>query len=250
MGSYSTQGILLKHQPYREADRLVTVFTKEFGRLTMIARGSRKVLSKLAGNLQPFTVADLTVVRGRTFDIITAAEVVAQFRVSSWKLPALYLAGRFSDIVCNATKDRQRDVRVYELVLEVFAALSVPAVSVGRLHAIAWYGVWRLLTYLGYGPHMHACTACKRGLEEGRILFSYQRGGLVCGQCHAERGTGRMVSANTIKLIRFVCRHTLPALLKVRAASTTRNECTVVTSEYCNYTLERDCKLLSVLRVR
>ena len=81
MGTYLIQGLILKHKDYREADRLITIYSREYGKITALARGTRKISSKLAGSLEPFTLADFMIARGRNFDTIASLEVIKNFRL-------------------------------------------------------------------------------------------------------------------------------------------------------------------------
>ena len=74
--SYRTQAIVLGHIEYGEADRILKLFTFEQGKITAIAKGVRKIRSRKAGHLEPFTRVNLFLAKGRNMDIITQAETI------------------------------------------------------------------------------------------------------------------------------------------------------------------------------
>src|SRR5690348_12620325 len=76
---YKAEGIILKRKNYRESDRLITIFTKEFGKVKTIAKGIRKISSKRAGHLEIFTHAQFTLYEGRGLDYITEATAIHQY---------------------------------------------------------------------------------------------------------------------------------------------------------------------------
>ncbi len=76
---YRLRGIVLRRRDLGEADRIVTVLTAERGKLRLVAKGSRRTSSKLAGHLEPFSAARLLVARTRGLDIISQAEMLESF---------------------------------------------------------------------------------------------------------------------------------------------------------------------------
>ena len=78
---YRTEGIVLRRQDLGEADRLTTVYTLHHGKLRLVAKGVRRLRSRKAGHLEPFTRVALLIARGRELDIITQAETIGDFFV-------------------------------------------------------------------------------------------------------------------------------------------------------------------------
>ncbi len=76
---YRTDAIVLKRRDYGEADRLLTVFTPNHGKLVLLGKGVRKTQSRKAGHVELFTHSTLLVAKGRTWDLVTQAETVEPF---------------------------------------------------------------------------------------------------------------------------------------------------------------------------
>lgn len=79
MHYYKTLGIILKSEPYREADRVYTIYTKRYGKIRAMAKGVRKIKSKLAGHLEPFSLTNLMIVKGKMIDKIISARLIESF---------------------------------------------------------------------------------------------------------------------------------------------------------------------------
>src|SRR3989339_1111881 len=90
---YNLSVIILKRQVFREDDLLVTVYSKEKGKLTLLARGAKKVLSKLAGHLEPVSLSYLNAVDGRAIDQLIGAEMIECFGAIKNDLDKLSAAG-------------------------------------------------------------------------------------------------------------------------------------------------------------
>src|SRR5512146_516604 len=71
---YRVSAVVLKRRDMGEADRLLTVFTRDRGKLSLLAKGVRKPASRKAGHIEPFTYVELLVARGQNLDLVTQAE--------------------------------------------------------------------------------------------------------------------------------------------------------------------------------
>jgi len=118
MASYKTQAISLKTAPFAEADKLVTLFTREHGKIRAIAKGARRVPSRLGGRVETFTHAEYFIAKGRSLDIISQCQVIETFqriRQSPECLPAgLYML----KLVDSGTVEGQHHPELFELLLK------------------------------------------------------------------------------------------------------------------------------------
>jgi DNA repair protein RecO (recombination protein O) len=117
MASYKTRAISLKTAPFAEADKLVTLFTREHGKIKAIAKGARRVPSRLGGRVETFTYADYFVANGRSLDIISECQVIETFqpvREDPKALPAgLYML----KLVNAGTVEGQPHPELFDLLL-------------------------------------------------------------------------------------------------------------------------------------
>jgi len=74
--TYNTRAIIIKYQKYKEFDRIYTVYTEDFGKLSLLGRGSNKIKSKLAGHLEPGILSYLMIAQGRQFDVLAQARTL------------------------------------------------------------------------------------------------------------------------------------------------------------------------------
>ena len=123
MPSYKDHAISLKTAPFAEADKMVTLFTRKHGKIRAIAKGARKVPSRLAGRVEPLTYAECFIAKGRSLDIISQCQVLEAFhkvREGDNALPAgLYIL----KLVNSGTVDGQRYPELFDLLLKVLFRL-------------------------------------------------------------------------------------------------------------------------------
>ncbi len=124
MATYKTRAISLKTAPFAEADKLVTLFTRDHGKVRAIAKGARRVPSRLGGRVEPFTYAEYFIANGRSLDIISQCEVIETFqhlREDAQGLPAgLYML----KLVDSGTVEGQRYPELFDLLLKFLLRLK------------------------------------------------------------------------------------------------------------------------------
>ena len=125
MHSYSDFGLVIKRHNLGEADKLVTLYTKEHGKITLKAKGVRKLTSKRAGSIDLFNYIKFHAVSGRgEIDILTEVENISDF--SAWKvhLGRVNIAYQLCELVDKLTPDRQPHAEIFEILLSCLQAIS------------------------------------------------------------------------------------------------------------------------------
>ena len=114
--TWNTQAIVLFHRPFRERDRLYTVYTERFGKQVLRAHGTRKITSKLAGSLEPFAEIDLFMIQARVFPKIGGAVVRHRFTTLREDTAKLNAAMFVADITSQSHRDGVADPKFYTLL--------------------------------------------------------------------------------------------------------------------------------------
>ena len=210
----NTAAFILNRQPYRENDSLVTVYTADAGKLSLIARGTKKLRSKLAGHLEPITLADIMIIRGKSRDYIGSALTRVSYQGIREDLNKLYYAGQALSLFSRLVKENQADERLFFLLSRWLEALDESPQAEFRKQdgeLLLSFFVLRLASELGYKPEIHSCLSCAKTIEPGRNYFSLLGGGIICGSCF---DTNRQkepsdlnfltISDNCVKIIRFI----------------------------------------------
>ncbi|MBM3205899.1 DNA repair protein RecO [Candidatus Shapirobacteria bacterium] len=144
--TYKTEGIVLKRINYGEADRILTIFTKHYGKIRVMAKGVRKLQSRKAGSLELFNHATIFLVKGKNLDLVTEAQVVNLFK--SWRrdLIKVGLAYYFCELVDKLTPDNQPQTAVFNLLKEALDKINseTPSILVRNFEE-------QLLDELGFG---------------------------------------------------------------------------------------------------
>lgn len=188
--TYKATGINLKAMPLGEADRLVTILTREYGLLRVVAPGARKQNSKLAGRSSLFVVNELLLAKGRSLDKITQAETLETYPGLSKDLSKLAASQYLAELVlCHALSEHPQE-ELYELFNEHLRRLEqLPntsgALGVSSVLAHLSHGIFHLLALAGIAPQVQVCCITQHSLKpdysnpDWRVGFSVDAGGTV-----------------------------------------------------------------------
>lgn len=192
------EGIILQHSDWGEADRLVTIFTRELGKIRAIAKGVRKPRSRKAGHLEPFTRSSLLLARGRDLFILTQAEAIETYPATKDDLVSLGYAAYLVELLTSFTYEEEDNPDLYRLL----------ANSLSRLHqgdepqrVIRYYEI-RLLDLVGYRPQLFTCVHCKEEIQAEDQFFSALQGGVLCPRCGRNAPEARPVSLDALRYLR------------------------------------------------
>jgi DNA repair protein RecO (recombination protein O) len=197
---YRTPAVILKRMDLGEADRIVTLFSRDEGKIRAVAKGVRRTTSRSAGHLEPFTLSDILLAVGRELDVISQADTLESFRVVRESLELSSHAYYLAEVVDLLTEDRQENRPVFDVLVQALHELALSHDI--RLVLVAFH--LRLLDAVGYRPELRECVTCRTAIQPERNRFSAQLGGVVCASCGPAEPTARDIGTSALKLLRFV----------------------------------------------
>ncbi len=180
--NYQTQGVILKQAKLGEFDKIITIFTPEFGKLRAVAKGACRPKSKLGGNIEPLTHSLMLLAKGRNLDVVTQAQTINGFlalKNDLWRMACgLYVLELIDAFTIESAENRL----LFDLLLDSLHQLSEPDTNETTLR----YFELHLLDYLGYRPQLRRCVTCDSPLKPQVNFFSPGKGGLICPACNSE----------------------------------------------------------------
>jgi len=247
---YRTQAIILRRRDFFEADRLLTMYTPDRGKMRAVAKGIRKPTSRKAGHLELFTHSQLLVARGKSLDIITQAETIEPFLPLREDLMRTSYACYVSELLDQIVEENVPNPRLFYLLRDTLTRLGE---STDLALTTRFYEV-HLLGLTGYQPQLFHCVHCSTLLEpDGRYFFSPMAGGVLCGNCGpSSSGRGQLrgampLSLPALKVLRFFQTRDYELCQQVRIRPALHTELERVMYRYITFTLERHLKSVSFL---
>ena len=192
---FTTEALVIGSMRYREADRIVTLYTRDRGRLGAIAKGVRRTSSKVGGRLEPFSLIRASLHAGHGLYTVVGVETLRTFQGVRDELFRMEEGARLFAAVRHLFPGEEGSGPAFNLLVRGIACLAESPDAETAAHTVLATRL-KLLVLLGYAPEMSHCAVC--GGDGAVYGFSPSLGGVVCEACavggapaETGRGTGR-----------------------------------------------------------
>jgi len=177
---YRDEGIVLRTQKLGEADRIVTLLTREHGKVRAVGKGVRRTSSRFGARLEPFMLVDVQLHAGRSLDIVTQVETISPFARRVCEDYAMYTAGTAMLETAERLVEAEKEPALpqFRLLVGAVRSLSEGAHAPGLV--LNSY-LLRALSIAGWAPSFTDCARC--GRAGPHHSFAVAQGGAVCGSC-------------------------------------------------------------------
>ena len=181
-GSFKAEAVVLRSIRYGEADRVLHLYTADRGRVGAVAKGVRRVRSRMGGRFEPLARVRLVLHEGRgELCTVTQADTVNAHAGLRERRGAIERATQACDAVLRLLDSTDPNPPAYNLLCNELALLDSDPGAAARSHALAFR--LKLLLAAGFAPELASCAAC--GDTEHLAGFSPSAGGMVCAGCEA-----------------------------------------------------------------
>lgn len=201
---YRTLGFVLVKTDRGEADQVLRVYTKEFGKLDILAKAVRKITSKLRSGADLFYLSEVEFIQGKKQKTLTDAMAVDKFSNIRKDLDKLRIAAQIAETFDSLVCGQEKDEELFNLLNESFSKLN--DCRGPRASLIYYYFFWNLFFLLGYQVDLYNCVICQDKLFPSELYFSVEDGGIVCGACLSKAAKCGTITADIIKIIRLFIR--------------------------------------------
>lgn len=185
MSLEKSEAIVLRVVPWSETSMVVTLFTRDFGKISAIAKGARRLRSPFESSLDLLAKSNVVFIQKSSdaLDLLTESKLVRRFRSGQIALLPLYCGYYVAEILLGLTEDSQKARELYEVsdqtLLDLDAGSSPPEVVL-RFEM-------QVLKLLGHLPTFHLCASCGNPVQSERngsgALLGIAAGGILCPDC-------------------------------------------------------------------
>lgn len=241
MPLYTVNGIVLKYADYKDYDRMITYFTKEMGKLSVLFRGCRRQSSELLAASQPFVFSEAVVFGARGRYTANSANALESFYRLCEDVERFAAASYISSLADAALED---EVKNEALFSAMYYTLSFLAYGETNHVDMALCFAAKALYLSGVAPAITRCANCGRDLkQEGRVFFSLS-GGAVCHSCRRDEREVTRLSMEALRRMMLVEDKNIG---KVKLPEQCREELKPLLNDYCTATFERKFKSYDML---
>lgn len=205
------QAIILARRDFREFDQIISVYTKEKGKLELLARGVKKITSKNAAHLEPFCFVLIEVASGKEIDHLTKVVPIEMFPEIRKNLSKSMAAGYAMKLMDKLIKIGQPDTKIWELAREWLRYMDEMTGETMPVSSLLDAFVLRFFSSLGYRPILDRCVVCGKKYKQmvaeelvnrKKSGLYFAGGGLACPNCLTDkRRAGEQIAACGLKEI-------------------------------------------------
>ncbi|OGC44599.1 DNA repair protein RecO [candidate division WWE3 bacterium RBG_19FT_COMBO_53_11] len=233
MPTYREEGIVIRKKDFGEADKILTIYTRDRGRVVAFAPGARRITSRKASATELFTHGIYFLSQGKEMDTITESEVLNSFYPLRDDLTKAALAFYLAELLGYLVVDSQPNYPVYRLFLESISLLS----RAKRRHEL-WIRAFEIkaLTQLGFGPELFQCSHCTEPLSAEKY-FQAGLGGMVCRECFED---GILLTDEQLLFVRDLARLNWNELSRLRFEDHHLTDAEKILGYYLREVLEKE----------
>ncbi len=203
MSLESTTAIVLRAVEFSETSLIVTLLTRELGRVSALAKGARRPKGPFEGALDLLAVCRVVLIRksGDTLDLLTEAKLHRRFRAADRSLERLYGGYHVVEMLRLLTDEHEFHPEIYDLTIRTLEQLD----GDGEVASTLAYYDAQLLRELGHAPGLDRCTSCGGDMENfARVPFALGTGGIVCANCKTKQRQIILLRRETINELKRI----------------------------------------------
>ncbi len=236
--------LVVRGTDWSETSRIVTLYTRELGKVRALAKGGRRLKSNFEVALDLLTVCSIVLLRksSGSLDLLTEAQVGERFPGLRRTLPAYYAGSYIAELLADWTEDYDPHPAVFDEAVAALRDLGAEPEETG-LRLMRFEAV--LLRELGYQPALETCGVCGAAVGASRLVFSAAAGGMLCASCQPGQREKRPISADAWQALRALSG---PGGEWQRAwGPAVRRELRLLLGQYVTYLMGRRPRLLPYL---
>jgi DNA repair protein RecO (recombination protein O) len=251
MPLFKTNAIVIRSLNYSESDKIVTFFTKDFGKLKGIAKGARRSKKRFQNALSLFSHLRLIFFDKEGLGLVRAesCDILHSFPRIREDLRKILYGNYYLELVNEMAEEREESREAFELLLCFLSNLETMAPQEEQLRLFEI----RMLSLFGYRPNMTRCGLCKKGGEDLQeipsVFFSLEKGVLVCERCSRTWNNLIPLSLGTARLIEKISQVELPKVERMRFTSQGLSESREILPKFISYQLGKELKSLKALKI-
>jgi len=236
--TYQTEAIIIKKTKLGEADRILTLYTPDLGKIQAVAKGVRRPRSKLAGHLELLTHSLVSLARGRNLDTIIGSQTINSFLPLKSDLQLTSYALYVTELVSQFTAEHIENRPLFQLLLETMQQLC----QAGDNELVLRHFELHLLNEVGYRPQLQQCVTCHQPLKPVTNSFCPSAGGMLCPDCCQSQPLAHHLSVNALKVLRLLQSSDYSTASRLKMNLELSHELEMIMRDYLKYLLEREIK--------
>ncbi|GAA0482608.1 DNA repair protein RecO [Salinibacillus aidingensis] len=223
------EGIVIRTQDYGESHKIVTLFTREKGKIGLMAKGAKKPKSQMAAITQPFVYGEFLIQPGRNLGTLYQGEITHFMRQIRENIVKTAYAAYLAELTDKVLENHSPDLFLYDQFIHTFERLQTEE----NPEVIAMIYELKVFEKGGFAPELNQCVSC--GRTEGITHFSVAEGGFLCTACAHIDGHALHLNEALFKLLRTIRYVKVERIGKISIKEENRRKLRQILDDYYDY---------------
>lgn len=243
MALYKTDAIVLGHKNLGEADKILTLFSPDRGKIHAVARGVRRPRNPLLAGSQLFSYSKFLIVEGRNLDSISQCEIKESFYKIRQNLENMAYGLYFAELLRASTPMEDKNRELFRFFLKTMYLLQEweNTETLCRIYEI------KLMAIQGFAPEVFSCVSCGQRVLN-KIYFSPSMGGILCFNCHKKDETAVNITPDTLSTLQKMLILTYEDLKSIVMNKYTREQLRNILSLFISHQIDRKLKTIQFIK--
>ena len=238
MANVKINGIVIAENNMGDYDKMLTILTPNYGKISCVAKGARRPQSALLAGTQLFCFGEYMMYKGTNTYHINSCETIEIFYNLRTDLDKLKYAIHINKIIQDITEENENCYKILQLFLNTLYTISETDKNLDLVLSIFKL---RLMCILGFRPNVEKCSNC--GIDEDIKYFSMQDSGLKCSSCGKSDKSAIELSPATVDALKFIVMANEKKIFSFNIPEDSIKELELVSKLYLNEKLEKEYKL-------
>ena len=229
MSLEKADALVIRQVDFSESSRVVTFFSREFGKFAALAKGAKRLKGPFDAALDLLSACRVVFIRKSSgnLNLLTEARLISRFQPQNSGnksgLTSLYGGYYVAELLSGLTEDFDPAPEVYDLTISTLSALSSPE---HRSSPVIIHFEISLLQLIGLLPNLFECSVCGGSVETGKQFAHWvSQGGVLCGACRREEFAGVSISTGSIEILRRLTQESADTVRKIEFTGKQSEEC-------------------------
>ncbi len=233
MALHKTYAIIIGLYPLGEADKIIVFYTKDYGKIRAVAKGARKIKSKLAGKLELLSYGILVYYErvNKDLHIINSFDTIEYFQAIHEDLLKIAYCSYIAELIQHVKPEGEVDPDTFDLMIDILFMMK----TTNDPELITRVFELRLLEKLGFSPCLDFCAVCSKDVESLKVGFSIPNGGILCNDCLSSNAVSFYISRGTLELMKRMMQTQLELIPRLRISQLNRQEIKKLLSGFISF---------------
>lgn len=230
-----TEGIVLSEMRYKDTSKILNIYTRKYGKISVMARGAYKPKSILIASTQPFSYNEYLLHKGRSFYYLNQASLINPFYDMRENMERFLYGCYLLELVDKSTPEEEASEKLFLLLAKALEVLSYMESGFPKFSTA--FGL-KYISFLGYRPNLGSCSHCGRK-DLGRVKFSHPEGGIICKHCFSVDPKARFMDRSMYRAMEALIFTPLDQLDDLHIEDSTLLGLEELLDEYILYNIDR-----------